>query len=1025
VDLNKNKIFIILNKIIFWIIDMNDFAPSLSDSKDTNRILHLSPFTPREIDIIACLIHGRAPKKIAALLSLSSKTIENHIHNMMFKAECNSREGLLNYVEKAGYVPLLRQHYGHLNPLAFSEEQKEIRQSLVSPQMPTKNKRIISIISLTSFLILIGSGVILSLQLWTKKTMEFTARSDLSLPTKHVRLDRPELTSQIDDNFKGQGGIQTVALVGIGGAGKTTLARQYAHSQQASVIWEVDGKTFESLKESFENLAQALTKTEEDQKALRELKEIKNLIEREENLIKFVKDRLKLCEHWFLIYDNIENFDRIQKYFPQDSSTWGQGKVILTTRDNNIQNHMLVNNIVKIGELNTDQKFNLFVKIMSGENTPLTVNQHTEAKRFLENIPPFPLDISVAAYYLKTTNISYEQYIENLMKYNKDFTHMQESLLKDAGDYTHTRYKIIISSLEHLINIDKNFGELLLFISLLDPQHIPRTMLNNYKNEIIVDNFIHHLKKYSLITNESSSSIGLTFSVHHSTQAISLAYLIKVLELEKNKQFILPVVISLENYINNIADKEDISKMKPLVTHCKIFLSHNNLLTKTSRGFMNSGLGVIFYYLGNEKTSKYFLEEGLSSLKKSNTHNLQQIALTLGYLGNIYQGLGNYKKAKNLLEDSLTLYNKYFPAHYIRIAWTLGALGNVHRKLGEYKQAKSLLEESLTLYNKYSSNTQAIFARTLANLGLVYRALGEFKKAKTLLTKSIVIYEKYFPDNHDHDTWIMAYLGDVYKELGNYKKAKRLLEKSLFNHKKYFPEKHIKTAWFLVYLGSVYCEFGNYKKAKNLFEQSLNIYKNYQPEHAEMAWVLAYLGNVYGMLKNYEKAKITLENTLTIYKTLYPDNHVSVARALGFLGIVYMKLNDYKKAKNLLEKNLIIYQNNYGKNHIKVARILCNLGKIFLLEDRLERAEGFFYSALNIFQKNESPDIYLVLEDLAEVTLKKSTFEKNKGDVQKTQNFKIQAISYLNQAIEVVRTHFSEHSPHIARIQSKIKSISE
>ncbi len=48
-------------------------------------------FTSRELDIIACIIGGRAAKKIASFLLISHKTVAVHIRNIMAKLGCNSR----------------------------------------------------------------------------------------------------------------------------------------------------------------------------------------------------------------------------------------------------------------------------------------------------------------------------------------------------------------------------------------------------------------------------------------------------------------------------------------------------------------------------------------------------------------------------------------------------------------------------------------------------------------------------------------------------------------------------------------------------------------------------------------------------------------------------------------------------------------------------------------------------------------------------------------------------------------------
>src|SRR5262245_29880059 len=71
-------------------------------------------FTQREIDIAACICTGRSAKKIASLLSLSPKTIENHIRNIKIKLNCSSQESIIDFIEKSGKFILVKQYYSSL-----------------------------------------------------------------------------------------------------------------------------------------------------------------------------------------------------------------------------------------------------------------------------------------------------------------------------------------------------------------------------------------------------------------------------------------------------------------------------------------------------------------------------------------------------------------------------------------------------------------------------------------------------------------------------------------------------------------------------------------------------------------------------------------------------------------------------------------------------------------------------------------------------------------------------------------------
>lgn len=84
-------------------------------------------FTPREIDVLACLLAGRSAKKIAFFLSISPKTVENYIHNITQKLSCNSREGIIDFLESSDKVLEIKHHYSNLLlTVTFEQRLKDI-----------------------------------------------------------------------------------------------------------------------------------------------------------------------------------------------------------------------------------------------------------------------------------------------------------------------------------------------------------------------------------------------------------------------------------------------------------------------------------------------------------------------------------------------------------------------------------------------------------------------------------------------------------------------------------------------------------------------------------------------------------------------------------------------------------------------------------------------------------------------------------------------------------------------------------
>src|ERR1043165_831037 len=83
--------------------------------------------TSKEVDIIACILNGRSTKTIASFLSISPKTVETHLRNIMQKLGCHSRESIINFFENTVYLCQLRHHYlGLRTQLVFNQHLQQI-----------------------------------------------------------------------------------------------------------------------------------------------------------------------------------------------------------------------------------------------------------------------------------------------------------------------------------------------------------------------------------------------------------------------------------------------------------------------------------------------------------------------------------------------------------------------------------------------------------------------------------------------------------------------------------------------------------------------------------------------------------------------------------------------------------------------------------------------------------------------------------------------------------------------------------
>lgn len=102
----------------------NDINPNKKLEIYSNYLQEISgiKLTLREVDVIACILHNRGEKKIAALLEVSYRTVESHTRNIMNKLGYGSRDLIIDIIEKSGKLKYFRQYYFYLTVNAAFEK---------------------------------------------------------------------------------------------------------------------------------------------------------------------------------------------------------------------------------------------------------------------------------------------------------------------------------------------------------------------------------------------------------------------------------------------------------------------------------------------------------------------------------------------------------------------------------------------------------------------------------------------------------------------------------------------------------------------------------------------------------------------------------------------------------------------------------------------------------------------------------------------------------------------------------------
>lgn len=744
--------------------------------------------------------------------------------------------------------------------------------------------------------------------------------TNLFFTNETILLKRQEVLKQLSRILKKSSSeINIAVLLGVGGSGKSTIAKQYGRGQKLKIVWLLNAETKQNLMISFETLAYALCDNNMDRQELRNILNLKDNKKQETQLILFTQKQLKQAGKWLLIFDNVTSLQDTANFLPLSPNSWGSGSLIITSRNSNIANHEFIppDNVIRVGEINRSEKLELFNKITKNSANLQKISQD-KIDEFLNKIPSFPLDISLAANYLNFTKASFAEYAQDIQSVDDSFNELQSSILDEVQQYSNTRYNIISVALQDILKQNAEFEELIFLISILDSQEIPKDLLYLTKDRHITNHLIKDLSKNSLIidTSYSTDQSLNNISLHRSTQNNILIKMLRLLNEAQRSRYITNMIKNIQAYALKKVDLEDILNLKNLIRHCESLLNKDKMIPQNDITSLNTNIGLIYYYLGRDTEAKEVLEHDLNNINKA-----QELAIIYTHLGAIYRKLGhNYNQAISYLEKALELYDA---ENYLGKGLALTHLGNTYRTIGNLEKATTILKDSIDTYRR-NNTTSVGEIRALGYLGVAYREQGELEAASTCLEGAKAIYEQNgYSQYNSLYAGTLSHLAITYRMVGKYHNAKDVLEKSTEIYKSIRPQDHPDIGRNTLNLGIIYGELREEKQTKAFLEKSLADYeRNYGSEHIETGKVLNHLGRFYTLVEEYQKAENVLNRAKQILKK---HAHPEYYRSQELMGDINKALFKTEIAKQNYLEALEYAKKYFPQNSSNITRIIKKL----------------------------------------------------------------------------------------------------
>jgi len=361
----------------------------------------------------------------------------------------------------------------------------------------------------------------------------------------------------------------------------------------------------------------------------------------------------------------------------------------------------------------------------------------------------------------------------------------------------------------------------------------------------------------------------------------------------------------------------------------------NEILLKDigAHGLIIKGLGNVYYEMGDSRTALKHYKQALKIATEIEDRLLERDSL--GNLGSAYRNLGDLGKAIEYHEQALKIATEIRDRQGEGRA--IGNLGNVYSGLGDNQKAIKYYEQALEITKEIGDRSGE--GNYLGNMGGSYLNLGDSRKAIDCCEEALKIAKEI--GGRIGEARAIGTLGSAYRELSDNRKAIEYYEQALKIAKEIGDRRG--QGYYLGFLGDAYLGLSDPRKTIDCCEEALKIAKEIGDMIGEEN-SLESLGCAYRNLGNLGKAIEYHEQTLKIATEI--GDKLSEGNSLESLGCVYRNLGNLGKAIEYHEQALKI-ATEIG-NRIGEGNSLESLGCAYRNLGNLGKAIEYHEQALKI-----------------------------------------------------------------------------
>jgi tetratricopeptide (TPR) repeat protein len=294
-------------------------------------------------------------------------------------------------------------------------------------------------------------------------------------------------------------------------------------------------------------------------------------------------------------------------------------------------------------------------------------------------------------------------------------------------------------------------------------------------------------------------------------------------------------------------------------------------------------------------------------------------ATSLNNLALLRQHQGDLAGVRPLFERALAIWEKALGPEHPETLTALNNLGCLLRDQGNSTEARPLFERALTIRENVLGPEHLKTVTSLRNLALLLRDQGNFTEARPLFERALAISEKVLGPEHPDTATSLNSLAVLLREQGDFAGARPLHERALAIREKVLGPEHRATATSLNDLALLLKDQGDYAGARPILERALAINEKalgpLGPEHPETASGFDNLAVLLRDQGDFAGARPLHERALAIREKVLGPEHPHTNRARCNLSRLLLLIGHSTEALTLGETSLNAFDKVLGRDH--------------------------------------------------------------------------------------------------------------